>query len=65
MALPIDLDLLKKREEIPTKLAELSYDAPERAVFLLRRWGEKRSPISTLHEEIITSLKEVKARETS
>ncbi|WP_156290743.1 hypothetical protein [Oceanobacillus salinisoli] len=52
MNLPIDLELLKKREEIPIKLAELSYRNSEQAVILLRKWGEKKSPVSVLHKEI-------------
>lgn len=56
MVLPIDLDLLKKREEIPSKLAELSYGNPNAAILLLRKWGEKKSPITELHKEICSCL---------
>ncbi|MYL41788.1 hypothetical protein [Virgibacillus salexigens] len=59
MSLPIDLDLLKKREEIPRKLAELSYRNSDQAVNLLRKWGEKKSPISVLHKELSDCLSEV------
>lgn len=55
--LPIDLDLLKKREEIPVKLAELSYNDPDSAIQLLRKWGEKKSTITDLHKELCNSLK--------
>ncbi|MCR1835010.1 hypothetical protein NSA56_11445 [Oceanobacillus caeni] len=57
--LPIDLDILQKRQEIPIKLAELSYADQENALRLLRVWGEKKSPISVLHKEIVDCLKEV------
>lgn len=57
MTLPINLDLLKKREEIPIKLAELSYSNENQAVILLRKWGEKKSPITDLHQEINDCLK--------
>ncbi|MFD2046046.1 hypothetical protein ACFSTA_12350 [Ornithinibacillus salinisoli] len=57
MPLPIDLDLLKKREEIPEKLAELSYGNAEKAILLLRKWGERKSPITVLHKEISDCLK--------
>ncbi|GAB3051189.1 hypothetical protein [Virgibacillus ainsalahensis] len=55
--LPINLDILEKRDEIPIKLAELSYNNSERAVTLLRKWGEKKSPITELHKELCESLK--------
>lgn len=58
MVLPISLDLLRKSEEIPIKLAELSYSNVDQAVILLRKWGEFKSPITTLHKEICDSLKE-------
>ncbi|MGG4180825.1 hypothetical protein ABEW03_16205 [Virgibacillus pantothenticus] len=57
MSLPIDLDLLKKREEIPIKLAELSYSNSEQTIILLRKWGEKSIPITNLHNEICIFLK--------
>jgi hypothetical protein len=56
MTLPIDLDLLQKRREIPIKLAQLSYLNPEKAIELLRKWGEKQVPITPLYEEIIQAL---------
>jgi hypothetical protein len=56
--LPVDLDILKKREEIPMKLAELSYSDASSAIQLLREWGEKKSPITVLHKEICKCLKE-------
>jgi hypothetical protein len=52
--LPICLELLQKRQEIPMKLAELSYSKPEAALSLLRLWGEKKIAISPLYEEILT-----------
>lgn len=56
MTLPIDLELLKKREEIPAKLAELSYINSDKAILLLRKWGEKKLPITEMHKEICESL---------
>jgi hypothetical protein len=56
MTLPLDLDLLQKRREIPEKLAQLSYMDPEKAIQLLRKWGEKQVPIAPLYEEIIQAL---------
>ncbi|QXJ39543.1 hypothetical protein BV455_02909 [Parageobacillus caldoxylosilyticus] len=56
MTLPIDLDLLQKRKAIPVKLAQLSYTNPEKAIQLLRKWGEKQVPITPLYEEIIQAL---------
>ncbi len=61
MILPVDLDLLKKREEIPIKLAELSYNDSDEAINLLRKWGEKTSPITELHDDICASLTEKEA----
>ena len=57
MPLPISLDLLQKRQEIPGKLAELSYLDSEQAVILLRKWGEKKSAITELHAELTNYLK--------
>lgn len=58
MVLPIDLDILEKRQEIPVKLAELSYINSNQALIFLRKWGEKSSPISVLHKDICSCLKE-------
>lgn len=60
MPLPISLDLLKMHEEIPEKLAELSYRDPDKAIVLLRKFGEDKAPISELHKEICICLKEIK-----
>lgn len=57
--LPIDTDLLKKRQEIPVKLAELSYKDQDKAIHYMRLWGEKKEPITTLHSEITNQLREV------
>ncbi len=54
--LPIDLDILQKRKSIPIKLAELSYLNNEKAIELLREWGEKRVPITPLYEKIMDAL---------
>lgn len=56
--LPIDLDLLQKRRAIPVKLAQLSYSNSDKAVDLLRKWGEKKIAITPLYEEIHQALKE-------
>lgn len=55
--LPIDLDLLHKRKEIPALLAELSYKDPNQAITYLREWGEKKTPITELHDKLRRSLK--------
>jgi hypothetical protein len=70
MTLPIDLELLQKRREIPIKLAQLSYTNPEKAIELLRKWGEKQVPITPLYEEIIEALnseaqRKIKSHDTS
>lgn len=52
--LPIDRELLEKRKMIPVKLAELSYTKPEVVLVLLRDWGEKKKPITTLFDEILS-----------
>jgi hypothetical protein len=56
MTLPIDLELLQKRQAIPVKIAQLSYINPEKAIELLRKWGEKQAPITSLYEEILQAL---------
>jgi hypothetical protein len=56
--LPIDVELLNKKRMIPVKLAELSYVNPEAALRLLRVWGEKKKPISTFYDEMLTHFKE-------
>ncbi|MED3905811.1 MULTISPECIES: hypothetical protein [Anoxybacillaceae] len=70
MTLPIDLELLQKRREIPVKLAQLSYINPEKAIELLRKWGEKQVPITPLYAEIIQALnsdaqRKIKSHDTS
>ncbi len=57
MKLPIDMDILQKRREIPIKLAELSYKDKDQAIILMRKWGEKKTPISELHEKISSQLR--------
>ncbi|WP_078428799.1 hypothetical protein [Alkalihalobacterium alkalinitrilicum] len=51
--LPIPVEILEKRSMIPMKLAELSYNNPDKAIELLRVWGEKRMPITPLFDEIM------------
>ncbi|MFZ3591854.1 hypothetical protein ACOI1C_22245 [Bacillus sp. DJP31] len=55
---PICQDILRKRQAIPMKLAELSYTKPETALSFLRLWGEKKVQISPLYEEILTHLEQ-------
>jgi hypothetical protein len=54
--LPINKDILLKRKSIPIMLAKLSYIDPEATINFLRIWGEKKSPITPLYEEIISSI---------
>ncbi|MDM5208443.1 MULTISPECIES: hypothetical protein [Cytobacillus] len=56
MSLPIHLELIKKHEEIPVKLAELSYIDQQNTITLLRKWGEDKAPISVLHSELCECL---------
>jgi len=56
--LPIDLDILQKRKEIPVKIAELSYKDEEKAIHFMRMWGEKKIPITEIHELLSMSLRE-------
>ena len=55
-SLPIDPIILKKRGAIPGLIAELSYKDETKAVEYLRIWGEKRMPITTLHEVLTSEL---------
>lgn len=57
--LPIDLNLLAKRKEIPKMIADLSYQDRDKALHYVRIWGEKRMPITPLHEELEMALKRV------
>jgi len=52
MPLPIDLEFIKKKSEIPEKLAELSYKDQDEAVRLMREWGERKIPITAIHKEL-------------
>lgn len=58
MTLPIDPEMLKKRQAIPVKLAELSYTDPDAALELLREWGEKRKPLTPIYDEILSRFDE-------
>lgn len=55
--LPIDLDILQKRQEIPMKIAKLSYQDEDKALYFMRMWGEKRIAISEIHEQLSAALK--------
>ncbi|PAQ15041.1 hypothetical protein CD798_08335 [Bacillaceae bacterium SAOS 7] len=56
MTLPIDLDLLEKRIAIPALLAELSYLNEQRSVELVRVWGEKTMPITSLYDLLLKEI---------
>lgn len=56
--LPICLDILEMRKEIPVKIAELSYANEERAIHYLRLWAEKKLAISEIHEQLSKSIQE-------
>lgn len=56
-SLPIDMDLIQKKIEIPTILADLSEVDPKQALYLLREWGDRKIPITVLHHEITSRLK--------
>jgi len=51
--LPICMDVLKKRSEIPKIIAEISYQDENKAIYYMRVWGEKRKPITELHDELL------------
>ncbi|MGG3450237.1 hypothetical protein [Domibacillus aminovorans] len=53
-----DKEILLKRMAIPKKLAELSYLDQDAAVHYMRIWGEKKMPITTLFDELNTTLAE-------
>lgn len=57
MKLPIDMDILQKRQEIPVKIAQLSYKDEQQAIQFIRLWGEKRIAISEIHAQLTTTLK--------
>lgn len=56
-SLPIDMDLIQKKIEIPTILADLSEADPKQALYLLREWGDRKIPVEELHYEISSRLK--------
>lgn len=58
MPLPIDMDILQKRKEIPINLAKLSYIDKDQAVHFMRLWGEKRVTINEIHEQLTEAVKE-------
>lgn len=59
--LPIDMDLIQKKIEIPTLLADLSKQDSDQALYLLREWGDRKLPITVLHHEITSRLKTLQA----
>ncbi|MCY8579330.1 hypothetical protein MOE23_03710 [Bacillus haynesii] len=58
--LPVDPEFLKKRMAIPSKIAQLSYCDPEKAIKYIRIWGEHKKPVSELYTELINALIETK-----
>lgn len=50
--LPIDMDIVKKRSEIPQKIANISYFDKDKAIHYLRIWGKGHTPITELHKEL-------------
>lgn len=50
--LPIDMDILKKRTEIPKKIAKISYADKDKAIHFLRLWGEGKVAITELHNNL-------------
>lgn len=60
--LPIDPIILMKRGAIPGLIAELSYKDETKAIEYLRIWGEKRMPITTIHNELTVELEGRKAQ---
>lgn len=56
--LPIDINILAMRKEIPLKIAKLSYKNKEKAIHYLRLWGENKLAITELHEQLCQSLQE-------
>jgi len=61
MPLPIDMDIIRKRQEIPEKIAALSYTDPQKAVKYIRLWGERKITISKIHADLSKDLKESEA----
>lgn len=55
--LPIEPEILAKRSEIPSLIAKLSYKNESKAVEFVRMWGEKRSPITEIYEELKEAVK--------
>lgn len=58
MQLPIESEILMKRSEIPSLISQLSYQDEQQAIEYLRLWGEKKMPITTIHQELTTAIKE-------
>jgi hypothetical protein len=52
----IPVDVLEKRMNIPSKIAELSYKDPEKALYYMRIWGEKKLPVTPLYEALVSEL---------
>lgn len=54
--LPIDLEILRKRQAIPAKIAELTYIDQDAALKYMRIWGEKKMAITELFDELSMTL---------
>jgi len=50
--LPISPERIRQHANLPVKLAELSHIDAEKALSLLRDWGEGKKTIKVLWEEI-------------
>ena len=48
--IPIDINILKKRNAIPTLIAKLSYLDEVEAIECMRLWGERKMPVTPLYE---------------
>ena len=58
--LPLEYELARKSGEIRNKLAELSYLNVDRAVELMRVWGEHKMHITPLHALLVDEIKRMK-----
>lgn len=55
--LPINLEVLEKRTEIPELIAELSYRDQNQAVEFIRLWSKRRITIDEIHKKLHEALK--------
>lgn len=62
LMLPINPEVLQKRNMIPELLSRLADDNPDEAIRLLKVWAEKKMPITPLYEEILSYLNKVEEK---